>query len=404
MKSGSNMPAVGTYNQALVLDMIRRSDAGLSRSELAAETGLSAQTLSNVTRRLVAEGLVFEGDRVVSGPGKPRTLLHLDRSARFAVGVHLDPSVDTLVLVDLAGSVVSHAAQPPSTAADPDELIRHLASSARALIARAGVAPDAVLGIGVAAPGPLDHETGTLATPPLLPNWHHVALRDPLAAATGLPVAVEKDVIAALVGELWVDAAGALSDATLIYFGTGIGMGASVGGEIVRGRSGNSGDIGHLVVDSGGPECFCGSRGCFGETLNLGRILRNATVMPRDETPAGALAALDAVCERTAGGDRHARAALEHVAHALATASVLLNNVFESSTIVVGGPAWSALAPELLPRVRALLPHVPQATTTDRITLLEARLGSDLAAAGAACLILDEVFTARPSGLMIRRG
>lgn len=56
MRRGSNLPAVGTYNQTLVLDLIRRSPGGISRIELAARTGLSAQTLSNVARRLVAEG------------------------------------------------------------------------------------------------------------------------------------------------------------------------------------------------------------------------------------------------------------------------------------------------------------------------------------------------------------
>ena len=64
MKRGSNMPAVGTYNQTLVLDLIRRSPAGLSRIELAARTGLSAQTLGNVARRLAAEGFVVEGDEI----------------------------------------------------------------------------------------------------------------------------------------------------------------------------------------------------------------------------------------------------------------------------------------------------------------------------------------------------
>lgn len=60
MRRGSNLPAVGTYDQTLVLDLIRRSPDGISRIELAARTGLSAQTLSNVARRLVAEGWVRE--------------------------------------------------------------------------------------------------------------------------------------------------------------------------------------------------------------------------------------------------------------------------------------------------------------------------------------------------------
>src|SRR6478735_12593588 len=153
MKRGSNMPAVGTYNQTLVLDLIRRSPSGLSRIELAARTGLSAQTLGNVARKLAAEGFIVEGDRVVAGPGKPRTPLQLDRTARYAVGIHLDPSVDTFVVVDLSGAVIAHRERPPADAEAP-ELIDALARDANALLRSADVPLERVLGIGVAAPGP----------------------------------------------------------------------------------------------------------------------------------------------------------------------------------------------------------------------------------------------------------
>ena len=402
MKRGSNMPAVGTYNQTLVLDMIRRSPTGLSRIELAELTGLSAQTLSNVARKLSVAGLILEGERVVSGPGKPRTMLQLNRRARFAAGIHLDPSIDTFVVVDLSGSIVAHREAPPGDTDSTPDLIAALAANTRALLRSADVPSDRVLGIGAARPGPIDDAEGMLLAPPLLPNWHHTRVRDLLIQSTDLPVVVEKDVIAAMVGEQWADADHALRDAALLYYGAGVGLGIAHDGEAVRGRTGNAGDIGHLVVDPNGPQCQCGMRGCLGFTVAPERLLFDAGVTASLDLPWRAVpAGLDELRARAHDGDARALAVCARAAEALARAIVLINNMLDAGTVVIGGPAWSRLSELLEPRLRTILPTVSQITTTRPLRLVEARLGTDLAAAGAACLVLDNMFSARASGLMI---
>lgn len=402
MKRGSNMPAVGTYNQTLVLDMIRRSPTGVSRIELAELTGLSAQTLSNVARRLTEAGLIVEGDRVVTGPGKPRTLLRLNSRARFAVGIHLDPSIDTFVVVDLSGDIVAHQEAPPGDAGSAAELITGLADRATALVRSVDVPSDRLLGIGAAVPGPIDDATGMLLTPPLLPNWHHTRVRDLLGEATGLPVVVEKDVVAAMVGELWADADHALSDAALLYYGAGIGLGVAVDGDAVRGGTGNAGDIARLLIDPSGPLCHCGQRGCLGVSVAPERLLLEAGVTTSLDIPWKARrAALDDLRLRAQNGDSRTLAACRHAAEVLARAIVVLNNMLDAGTFVIGGPVWSLLGEILDPPLRAVLPTLAQIATTRPLSLVEARRGTDLAAAGAACLVLDGAFTARTSGLMI---
>lgn len=402
MKRGSNMPAVGTYNQTLVLDMIRRSPSGVSRIELAELTGLSAQTLSNVARRLTEADLIVEGERVVAGPGKPRTLLRLNRSARFAVGIHLDPSIDTFVVLDLSGSIVAHMETPPEDTDSTPDLIAALAESTNTLLRSADVPPDRVLGIGTAVPGPIDDATGMLLTPPLLPNWHHTRVRDLLSEATGLPVVVEKDVVAAMVGELWADADHALRDAALLYYGAGVGLGVAIDGDAVRGRTGNAGDIAHLLIDPSGPLCQCGQHGCLGVTVAPERLLLEAGVTTSLDIPWGARrAAIDDLRTRAQDGDARSLAVCAQAAEVLARAIVLTNNMLDAGTFVIGGPVWSRLSEVLEPTLRALLPTIAQITTTRPLRLVEARLGTDLAAAGAACLVLDGAFTARASDLMI---
>ena len=160
MRRGTNLPAVGGFNQAVILDLIRREPAGMSRVELAERSGLSSQTVSNMTKRLLDDGMIVEAGRHISGRGQPRVILQLDPTSRMAIGVHLDPTVITYVALNLRGDVIAHARERTPNATRPDEVITSIAESISALIRSAGLAADRILGIGFAAPGPIDMDRG----------------------------------------------------------------------------------------------------------------------------------------------------------------------------------------------------------------------------------------------------
>lgn len=398
MRTGSNLPAVGEYNQTLVLDLIRRSPEGLSRVELSARTGLSAQTLSNVTRRLADEGLIVEGGKVISGPGKPRTLLKLEPRSRFAVGVHLDPVVDTIVVVDMAGEVVAHDEIAGLREVPSSDLVRAVGAAVDAILKRAGVPRELVLGVGVAAPGPFDARGGRLLDPPLLPQWHNVNVREDLGAVTGLPVLVEKDVTAAMVGEMWFDHSGALTDAMFLYYGAGVGVGLAIAGAPVRGRTGNAGGIAHVVVDPEGPICECGSRGCLGVSIEPRALLAEAGY--------GAVAGdprrdLDRLVSDARAGRGPAADVLTRAAMRIARALVVTNNLLDVDEVVLGGPVWERLVVVLGDTVAEHVATDPVSTSTRAIVVRRSRVGLDVAAVGAACLLLDGAFAARPARMMI---
>lgn len=397
---GSNLLGVGNYNQALILDLIRRSPDGMSRVELAEKTGLSAQTLTNVTRRLTAEGFIAEAGKVGTGPGKPRTMLALEPSARFAIGVHLDPAVTTVVLLDLAGRIVQHREIQPTGASSRRQL--QAISTVAGDLVDSLPDPTRVLGVGIAAPGPLDTDAGLLLNPPLLPEWSDTPLREELAMTTGLPALLEKDVIAAMVGELWVTPAGDLGDALFFYYGAGAGVGLSLDSTPLRGASSNAGDIAHLIVDPDGPACGCGARGCLGVSLEPATLISEAGLRSaRETTPRDPRAALDELCLRALEGEPQPVAALTRAAARIARALVQLDNLLDLTDAVLGGPVWARLSPFLRPAVADALPRTGGMTTVRPLTLRESRLGTDVAAVGAACLVLDGAFTARPSHLLI---
>ncbi|SOC89043.1 Sugar kinase of the NBD/HSP70 family, may contain an N-terminal HTH domain [Curtobacterium sp. 314Chir4.1] len=409
-RRGANLPSIGGFNRTVVLDAVRRSPDGLSRVELASRTGLSAQTVSNVTRFLIEAGMIAESGTIVSGRGKPRTILRLEAASRYAVGVHVDPAVVTYVLLDLAGTVVASTTTSTPTADDPSEVVRTIATAIDGLVRDAEVDTDAVLGVGIASPGPIDVDAGVVLDPPFLPRWRDVPLRDALSEATGYPVLLEKDVTAAVVGEMFLAGESSARNFAFVYFGTGFGVGLVVDHEPVRGVGSNAGDAGHIMVDQGalaGTPDSAGTRGEVGAAVAPDRLVQIARdrglpldapsdVESVDRAWDGLAAAIDA-------GDPVAIGLAEDAGTVMGNAVVLIVNLLDIDRVVFGGPFWSRVASAALPAARAAIVESPLLVPKHPVVVDESDRGADVAAVGAACLVLDAALSPRASALLIRR-
>lgn len=405
MKRGTNLPAVGGFNQTVILDLIRRTPEGVSRVEIAELTGLSAQTISNVSRRLLDDGLIAEGGKQIQGPGKPRVMLQLEPRSRFAVGVHLDPAVITYVVLDLRGGIVAHERSRTPDAGAPDEIIATMAASVAAIIAASGVDATRILGIGIASPGPIDAMRGIVVDPPLLEGWKDVPLRDALAVATGYPVLLEKDVNAAAVAELWLNDA-RTPDFAFFYLGTGIGVGLALGGEVLRGATGNAGEGGTLVVPSAGLPASRRSEmlGHLATPRYLVEQAIEAGVLPAPAHPPGIAEVDDAFTELVALGNRGDAGAgiiLDRAAGLIGSALVTIVNLLDVTEVVFGGPFWELVSERFIPIIAAVIDHSPDRKTRHAVGLSGSAIGEDVAAVGAACLVLDTALSPRASALLI---
>ncbi|PJJ71926.1 putative NBD/HSP70 family sugar kinase [Diaminobutyricimonas aerilata] len=409
MRRGTNLPAVGEFNQAVILDRVRRSRDGLSRVELAELTGLSAQTVTNVSRRLIETGLVREAGKRINGPGKPRTILQLEPESRYAIGVHLDPAVITYVVLDLEGTVVAQSRARTPSAARPPRLVESMAQAISSLIAASGVRTEQILGLGIAAPGPIDDALGVVVDPPLLEGWHRVPLRDSLLEALGLPVLLEKDVTAAVAAELWMHDEAGSDDVGFFYYGTGVGFGIAVDHAPVRGSSGNAGDAGHIIVSDEGEVCRCGQRGCLGDLTLPRTVVQDAIARGVIAEPPRALTLpvidelFGKVTAAAAAGEPEAVALIDELCRRFARGIVTIVNLLDLQRVVFGGPFWDRLAGVALERVAR---HVADSSALIRlapISITSSAVGADVAAIGAACLVLDNTFSPRPSTLLIGR-
>ena len=152
MRPGANLPAIAVYNEKVVLHAIRPS-GGISQTEIADRTGLAAQTVSVIVNQLLVKGEIRTAGVQHVGRGRPRTLLELVPDARFAVGIHLDPSVVTVVVLDLGGRVVGRVHSQDVLIAPPEEATEKIAVLVRDLVERSAPGQDRILGAGVATPG-----------------------------------------------------------------------------------------------------------------------------------------------------------------------------------------------------------------------------------------------------------
>ncbi|MEA2547758.1 MAG: glucokinase [Chloroflexota bacterium] len=139
--------------------------------------------------------------------------------------------------------------------------------------------------IGVSIGGPLDAGRGIVLSPPNLPGWDAIPIRDRLTEQFGVPTYVEHDARTGVLAEWFFGAAQESSDVIYLTFGTGLGAGVLIGGQLLRGATGDSGEVGHWRMSRRGPAAYgkTGSWEAFASGAGLPRLARH--MYPREAWP-----------------------------------------------------------------------------------------------------------------------
>ena len=349
------------HNRALVLQTLY-AEGQQSRADIARETGLTRVTISDLVADLILEGLVVEtGQREDARPGKPATLLDLNRAAFQIIGIDLS-AYETFrgAVLDLDGQILERAELPLAGATGADATTTVIAL-VELLVARATLP---VLGVGVGSPGVVDLAGVVLSAPNL--GWSDEPLQEALSARFGVPVLVSNDANAAALAEHSFGDADA--DMMLIKVGHGVGAGLLLDGTPLFGSRFAAGEIGHVVVGTdGGAACVCGKHGCLETWLATPR-LRAALAAASSETEKNTIL-------REAG--QRLGIALAPVVGALNLAEVVLSGPTE----LLDGPLAEATIETLRARTMAEF-H-------GDLTLRMTTLGEDIVMRGAAVMVLS---------------
>src|SRR3954468_22058544 len=372
-------------NRRIVLNLIREYQP-ISRAELARRMQVHRGTMTPLVRELVESGVVFEKGTAATARGRRPTLLCVRTRGRLVVAVDIRPGRSVIALADVSGHVAARESfeTPESPDALPDLLAVEVASLLRAH------APDGVdgcQGLGIVLPGMVDRKTGRLIYAPRL-GWRDVDLRSAVAHRVGMKVYIESAPIACALARLWLDPDATRSVNSFAYVSVSdrIGVGLAFNGEMLRGEGHTAGEFGHVSLDSSGPECVCGKRGCW-EALacNSATVDRYIEHLTGEEPSKGApkrtskgtiRPGIDEVVRRARSGEPAAVSALIETGQHIGKGLALVVNAFNPGRIYVGGeitavweflegPIRDALAASTITERARATPVVPDSAAAE---------------------------------------
>lgn len=320
-----------------------------SRAELARSLSLSPALMTQLSKDLIADGLIRELEHQASQGGRPARMLGLVASAGRAVGVKVAADHLAFVEVGIDGTVGRTASEPFDAAAST--MLSVLADQLRRFIA--GGADTPLLGIGVGVPGDVDAQgTGVVNSTQL--GWTNVPIGSTLRRELSLPVLVDNNVNAVAMAERLYGLGRRHGNFLVVTIGTGVGAAIAIDGVIVRGTHGGAGEIGHIPVREDGPLCSCGNRGCLETFISEDALVRIA----RDRGVIASGAGLGALRDAVAGGDPAAATVFSEAGHLLGRTLAGLVHAIDPEIVILLGEGttdWGSWSFGFEPAFRAAL-------------------------------------------------
>ncbi len=368
----------------------------LTRQEVGTVAGLSPATVSNLVAALVAEGVVAEVGLEDSNGGRPRGLLQVNPDYGYVIGVDVGETAFLVELFDFGlRPLARHTSVTDLSVLDPDDTVGHIMAGIESVMAEAGVAEQAILGVGVAVPGLVEHRESAVVHGQSV-GWDAVPLEAMLHRRTDLPILVDNGAKTLGQAERWFGAARGTENAVIVLLGIGVGMCFINNGEVYRGATSSAGEWGHTTVMVGGRACRCGAEGCLEAYVGAGGIAaryeelngRRAAISPAD------LEDRVAAIIEARGRDRAAAQVLEETVTYLGAGLADLVNLFNPERIVVGGWLGRALSDELLPEIRAAAQRQALRLPFSGVDIVKADLGPDAVALGGATLPIGRLLSA----------
>jgi glucokinase len=315
-----------------------------------------------------------------------------------AVGIDLGGTKVAGMRVSRSGEIQARSDVLDSPAQDVEGLIAAIMLAARQVLS------DRVRAVGVGSAGIVEFQKGIVRYAPNV-AWRDTPVRERVSSQLGLPCLLDNDANAAAWGEFRFGAGRGMSEMLLVTVGTGIGGGIVSGGRMFRGAHGFAAEIGHVIVEPGGPLCGCGNLGCW-EQVAAGRAidrLGRAAAAEHQDSLIVELAGGDPqavrgpmVTEAAMRGDEVAVKVLAEVGRRLGEGIAGLVNILDPEIVVVGGGAIVAGDLLLEPARAAFVDAVEAPEHRELPAIVAAELGNDAGAVGAAALALEELATALP--------
>jgi glucokinase len=318
---------------------------------------------------------------------------------------------DLLIGVDLGGTKILAGIFTPqlkllqtaklSTKAERgfDAVVERIARCVRDAADEADLSLKQVRAIGIGAPGAVDPESGEVIFAPNL-KWKDAPLKKALEKALDLPVFIENDCNICALGVHEVELKGKPRNMIGLFLGTGIGGGLILDGKLYSGFNRTAGEVGHMVIQVGGPKCGCGNNGCFEALASRTALFREIQKAVKDggktvltEMLGPDLTDLKSGDLRKAlrKGDKLVEKVVEDAAEYTGIAIANLINIFNPEVVVVGGGVIDALEDDMMSVIVETALDYAMPGTTKGIEIIASKLGDLAGITGGAVLAKQRV-------------
>lgn len=249
-------------------------------------------------------------------------------------------------------------------------------------------------GLGIGAPGACDPDNGTVIFAPNL-NWKNLPLKKELEKRLNLPVFIENDCNLQTLGVYAKELQSKPKSLVGIFLGTGIGAGIILDGKPFSGFNRTAGEIGHMVLQVGGPKCACGNKGCFEALASRSAIFKliESAVKEGQKTSLTDLLGPGLEDMRSGDlrkaikrGDKLVERIVEEAAEYTGIAVANVINLLNPEVVVIGGGLMDALEDDMMAIIIETAHDYAMNGTDHGIEILPSKLGDDAGITGGAVL------------------
>ena len=326
--------------------------------------------------------------------------MELNREAPYLLGVDLGGTNVRAAVADREGKLLTSSRASSLAAEGVGRVVEQIALVSEAALAELGVGREQVAGLGIGVPGVIEPRTGVVLWAPNFyeegRQYRNVAMAEPVARRTGLPVFLGNDANVAALGEYRFGAGRAVRTMVMLTLGTGIGGGIVLNGRLWTGATGGAGEIGHIIVAAGAR----GGDAAFGSLESLGQISaivervgrklstgRPSLLAERTDYDWRLLTPRD-IALAAAEGDAVARETFEETGYYIGLGVASLVNLLNPELVVIGGGVAQAGDLILEPIRRSARANAIKALI-DVCRIVPAALGDDAGVLGGVSLVLD---------------
>lgn len=318
---------------------------GVSRPCLLKMSRYTPPTLYRIIDELMRDGyVVVSGTGEESGKGRPTDLLSLNGDLGQVAVLHISRTTFSCAVLDFSDRLLAcrrHVIEPSLT---PEQWVATVQADLATMCAQLGIAPTSLRGVGLAAVGPLDYKEGAMLGPLHFasPRWGRVSIKALAEQALGLPVLLDCNARAALMGHYRRDYYEKYRNLAYVTVGTGIGSGLILNRKLDSNSSVILDGLAHMIIDVDGRKCTCGEYGCLEAYVSTHAIVGQCVQAMRRGCFSSMGAYLDElhfshVCQAAQEGDALAQEQLQQAATILAKGIVNYLRMVSLEAVILGG-------------------------------------------------------------------